>query len=66
MKLLFFLLAQAPAPVPPPLPHPMLPLPENVPLPPPWWMAWEVRIGPSPCCMQAAATCMHVGCAPSR
>ena len=44
MKLLFLLLAQAPAPVPPPLPHPTLPLPENVPLPPPWWIGWAVGL----------------------
>ena len=44
MKLLCFLLAQAPAPVPPPLPHPALPLPENVPLPSPWWIGWSVGL----------------------
>lgn len=38
---LFFmhlLLAQFPGPGP--LPHPELPMPDSVPLPPPWWIPW--------------------------
>lgn len=37
------LLAQLPAGVPP-LPHPDLPPPDEVPLPPPWWIGWGVGL----------------------
>lgn len=37
-----WLLAQFPGP--PPLPHPELPPPDEVPVPPPWWIYWAVGV----------------------
>lgn len=37
-----WLLAQFPGP--PPLPHPGLPAPDEVPVPPPWWIYWAVGL----------------------